>query len=122
MATEQQRLLKRGRKLKGASPEQRHRVRIAAKRARYAAEFFASLYPARRVRPYVAALMALQRGLGSLNDGDVALRLLDDLSEGQDGLQDGAALVRAYLAGRGPYSEPEVRRLWKNLPPLDKPD
>src|SRR4051812_38842360 len=39
---DQQRLHKRGRKLPQASAEARHRVRIAAKKTRYAAEFFGS--------------------------------------------------------------------------------
>ena len=43
-----------------ATPEARHRVRIAAKKLRYAAEFFSALYPKKRVAPYLAGLEELQ--------------------------------------------------------------
>ncbi len=95
---EQQRLHRRARKLKDFSVERMHRVRIAAKRARYAAEFFASLFPGKQVRPYVQALKGVQDELGWFNDAVVASRLLDEAC-GQDGkLREGAALVRGYLA------------------------
>ena len=65
-------LKKRGKQLRGGAPEARHRVRIAAKKVRYATEFFESLYPAKRVRPFVEALTTLQDALGWLNDAAVA--------------------------------------------------
>jgi triphosphatase len=50
----------------------RHRLRILAKKLRYAAEFFASLFPgkqsAQRRDKFLAALERLQHGLGDLND------------------------------------------------------
>ena len=118
---ERERLLKRGSKLKVASPEQRHRVRIAAKRTRYAAEFFASLFPAKRIRPYVAALTSLQRELGYLNDAAVGARLLDDLCAGDDGLREEAALVRGYLAAGAEQGALRLRRVWKQLAPVPAP-
>ncbi len=118
---EQQRLLKRGAKLQGASAEQRHRVRIAAKRARYAAEFFTSLYPKRQVRPYVAALAALQEHLGSMNDGAVADRLVRALADADAGVREGAALLRGYLSASGKQGLPLVRKAWKTLAPLEPP-
>ena len=51
--------------------EELHELRIAAKKLRYAADFFRSLYPRRRVRRYVAALAAVQDCLGAINDGAV---------------------------------------------------
>ncbi len=63
---------KRGRRLDRLSPEERHRVRIAAKKLRYGAEFFASLYSGRKAgrrhAAFVKALSGLQDGLGALND------------------------------------------------------
>jgi len=56
-----------------------HRVRIEAKKLRYAAEFFASLYVSdkaqRRHRRFVAALETLQETLGASNDLVVGKRL-----------------------------------------------
>lgn len=118
---EQQRLQRRARKLKDADPDRRHRVRIAAKRTRYAAEFFASLYPGKRVRPYVQALAGVQDALGRLNDASVAARLLDDLAGDDPALREGAAMVRAYLAACGAQGVRSVRKRWKQFKPLAPP-
>lgn len=118
---EQQRLLRRGRKLKDADPGRRHRVRVAAKRARYAAEFFASLYPGKRVRPYVQALASVQDELGWLNDAAVASRLLDDLDDDDPALREGVAMVRGYLAACGEPALRSVRKRWQQFKPLAPP-
>lgn len=115
---EQQRLLKRGARLKGATPDQRHRIRIAAKRTRYAAEFFASLYPGKRVRPYVAALSALQSELGTMNDAAVARQLLAGLCGADPALREGAALVCGYLAAGTEPGERQARKLLKAIAPM----
>ena len=118
---ERDRLLKRGKQLKSATPEERHRVRIASKRTRYAAEFFASLYPGKQMRPYVAAISALQHELGAMNDATIGRRLLDELCEGCDGLRAEAALVRGYLAAGNAQGVARLRRVWKKLVSLDAP-
>lgn len=51
--------------------EELHELRIAAKKLRYAADFFRSLYPKKRVRRYIAALADVQDCLGAINDGAV---------------------------------------------------
>lgn len=76
----------------------RHRTRIAAKKARYAAEFFQDLLPARQVKPYVGRLAKLQDRLGMLNDYAVADRLLDELKGGNARVAREAAYARGYLA------------------------
>lgn len=58
--------------------EARHRLRIVAKRQRYAAEFFAELLDGRRAERYIAALRALQDALGQARDLGVACTLLTD--------------------------------------------
>lgn len=114
---EHRRLLKRGRKLKERGIDQLHRVRIGAKRARYAAEFFASLLPGKQVRPYVQALRNLQDELGWFNDAAVGARLLDQTCEQNDSLREGAALVRGYLAALREHSEGRARKLWRKFSP-----
>ncbi|WP_336488358.1 CHAD domain-containing protein [Methylobacterium nigriterrae] len=63
---------RRGRDLDVLSPVDRHQVRIAAKKLRYGAEFFAGLYPAKKAVKrhvtFVKALSELQDHLGALND------------------------------------------------------
>ena len=52
----------------------RHRVRVAAKKLRYAAEFFAPLFRHAGAKAYVDALSKLQGTLGHLNDMAAAAR------------------------------------------------
>lgn len=65
-------LRRRGRHLAEIDDEARHETRKAAKKLRYAVDFFAALYPQdrerRRRRRFVKAVERLQEGLGSLND------------------------------------------------------
>ncbi len=75
-------LSKRGKRLQELDAAGRHRLRIAAKKLRYATEFFAALYPRRRVRPYVQSLAAMQDVLGGLNDAATLLRLLPEATAG----------------------------------------
>ena len=65
-------MLERGKRPADLDDHRRHRARIAAKKVRYAIEFFASLYPRRAVRHYVDALTELQDDLGWPNDAVVA--------------------------------------------------
>jgi inorganic triphosphatase YgiF len=58
-----------------------HRLRILAKKMRYAAEAFECLYRAKPVKKYVSALSAIQDCLGSLNDAFVGRQLLSGLAQ-----------------------------------------
>jgi len=75
-------LKKRGKRLQELDAAGRHRLRIAAKKLRYSAEFFAALFPKRRVRLYVQSLAAMQEVLGGLNDAATLLRLLPEALAG----------------------------------------
>ena len=48
--------------------DQRHQLRIDAKKLRYLAEFFSGLYPSQATRRYLRRLAAVQSALGDLND------------------------------------------------------
>lgn len=74
-------LQKRGKDLINMSPEIRHAARIAAKKLRYAAEFFSSLYTTKKSRPYILSLSQLQDSLGVLNDITTTDKLLHQLIE-----------------------------------------
>jgi inorganic triphosphatase YgiF len=73
------RLLKHGRGLAELGDEARHRVRIDAKKLRYAAEGFQSLFPRQATARFIERLKALQDELGALNDLATAEILLSDL-------------------------------------------
>jgi inorganic triphosphatase YgiF len=72
LAVLRRKVKRRGRDLVAASDEERHDVRKDAKRLRYAAEFFGSVFTEgkqrRRHRRFVTALGGLQDQLGALND------------------------------------------------------
>jgi len=78
------------------TPEERHAVRIDAKRLRYAVDGFASLFKQKRVERYLAELADLQDVLGTSNDAATAARLLAGLNPSPDF----AAFARGYLAAR----------------------
>jgi inorganic triphosphatase YgiF len=72
-------ILKKARRLVEMQPAERHKLRIRAKRLRYACGFFASLYPGRAQKDFSAAARKLQDCLGALTDiafsRDLALRI-----------------------------------------------
>lgn len=80
------RVRRRGAELGALDADSEHQLRIDIKKLRYAAEFLASLYPAKaeaaRSRNFIAALKELQERLGVANDyrlaNAVAARLAPD--------------------------------------------
>ena len=68
------------------SPGQRHRLRIAVKKLRYAAEFLAGLYDPAAVRGFVEPLRRLQDDLGNANDVEVGQQIVAALAvQGETG-------------------------------------
>lgn len=80
LEAQRRQLRRRGKGLAKLGDRRRHRARIAAKKLRYASEFFASLYDgpkeSRRRQRFLGALEALQDHLGALNDLIVGPQLL----------------------------------------------
>jgi triphosphatase len=99
-------IVQTGARLSQIDPQRRHKLRIRAKKLRYASEFFADAFPgkgaARRHKDFVAALAKLQHTLGDLNDIAVheALteRIIDEEAAG-DRRRRGRA-KKAFAAGR----------------------
>jgi triphosphatase len=77
--------------------EERHRLRIEAKRLRYGTDALASLFEPRRATRYLDALSRLQDALGRSNDAATAMRLLQALDppEPLAGYARGVFAVRA---------------------------
>ena len=106
-------LRKRGKRLQELDAAARHRLRIAAKKLRYAAEFFAALYPKRRVRPYVESLAAVQDVLGSLNDAATLLRLLEEALAGARARDARVAgMIQGWSAASTHLQLDALRRVW----------
>lgn len=97
---------KHGKHLRKLSPRRRHKLRIQAKKVRYAAEFFAAAFCGKKAdkrrATFIAALEKLQAALGELND----ITVHEDLSAGlaQDGMSNGSTRKvrprKAFAAGR----------------------
>ncbi|MGH8809417.1 MAG: CHAD domain-containing protein [Noviherbaspirillum sp.] len=121
LVQDQRKLLKRGKRLRGADAPARHKLRIAAKKTRYATEYFQSLYPAKRVRRYVGALSALQDELGWLNDATVADGLLQELQQMQIALAADAGFARGYLRSDAQREDRQLLKLWKRFTPIRLP-
>ncbi|HVA35367.1 MAG TPA: CHAD domain-containing protein [Stellaceae bacterium] len=95
----------------------RHRLRIALKKMRYAADSFASIYPTKSVRRYAKRLETLQDGLGLRNDIASTERLLRTLIQRRpsQALVRGAALVSGWSAHVALECEPELQKGLKRL-------
>jgi triphosphatase len=108
-------LLAPGEDLTALTAEELHGVRIQAKRLRYAAEFFAPLYPARETRRFLRRVTAMQERLGHLNDGAVAAGLLAELggNTGERGYAVG--VVRGFVAAGMRGTRAKSDRTWRKL-------
>jgi triphosphatase len=106
-------LLAKGAALEHATDEERHAVRIAAKKLRYAAEFFSPPEPRKRNRAYLKALARLQDALGHWHDAVVAARLAAEVTRSADDPTLGA--VRGWVAAKISDLEPEIAAAWEHF-------
>jgi CHAD domain-containing protein len=98
--------------------EDRHKLRIRIKKLRYAAEFFSSLYPQKKVKPYLKELSRLQDVFGYLNDVATAERLLAEVTGGSfhpKPLLRAEGLVLGWHGYAADDAWPKVKKRWKKL-------
>jgi len=116
-------VLRRGRKFRSLDAEQLHRLRIAVKKLRYAAEFLRpALAPSALARAqakaYIDATARLQGALGALNDRTVAQHMVADLAMAARPNED-VALILDALARQASGGEKRRRRkleeAWKSF-------
>ena len=112
LARRQRKLLQEGSHLPQAPPEQCHAARIAAKKLRYASEFFAAPFPRKRARTYRAVLTRLQDTLGAQNDAFVALRLAREIA-GADSVA--AATLLGFAAAQAMRASGELATAWSEF-------
>ena len=106
---------RRGRRFKTLTAEQRHALRIATKKLRYAAEFFSGVYSRKVTRPYIQKLSQLQNVLGTLNDQVVAQRLLAQIA-GDDRLQDHASgVINGWSTCQSSHQLAVMAQAWKRF-------
>ena len=108
------RAAKRGRNLVALPDAERHQVRIALKKIRYAAEFFGVLFGAgREFRAYVQTLARL-RLLGIHNDAASVERILNALPEAQDPkVARAAGIVMGWCGRDAEVVDAELKKAWK---------
>jgi CHAD domain-containing protein len=116
------RVKRKGRHFRKMTEQDRHRLRIAGKKLRYASEFFTALFPGRKAgrrrEDLLSALEDLQTELGELNDMVVGRALLAEL-----GVTDAGTLlpsassrhVRKLLDRAGDCHERlvDAKRFWR---------
>jgi triphosphatase len=108
----QRKLLQRGAPLPEAPADERHAARIAAKKLRYATEFFADLFSGRRARAYRKALSHLQDVLGVLNDATVAARLAREIA---GPVSPAAAMLQGWAAAQSTLPIDDLERAWRDF-------
>ena len=112
------RLDKRAGRMDEADAHSVHATRIAAKRVRYALEFFHALYPEKPARKYLKAVAAIQSSLGRHNDLVVAEGLLQQMAAQHPDTADVVGFARGYLQALQalqPVDLDAVRRSLKGL-------
>lgn len=102
------RLRKRVRQLDLRDPACLHMVRIAAKKERYAREFFAAVRKDDSAR--LQWLTRMQNELGELNDAAIAHGLLEQLKQHAPHAMAALAYMEGVLAGRLESAQPRARK------------
>lgn len=106
---------RRGRQLQALTVEQRHVLRIAAKKLRYAAEFFSGLYPDKATKRYIQALSQLQDEFGALNDQAVAGQLLLQIGGGGRLRDRATGVIIGWCACKTGLQLAGMARAWKRF-------
>lgn len=102
------------------APHMQHQLRKAAKKSRYAGEFFKSLFPAKRLQPYLKTLTAFQAVSGRMNDASVAMGLLHSLGEERAYLAQAADFSNGYLTIHRESDAGKLGKFYKRLATLSQ--
>ncbi|MFO1237556.1 MAG: CHAD domain-containing protein [Alphaproteobacteria bacterium] len=97
--------------------EARHELRLALKKLRYAADFFAALFPRKATKKGLKVLAALQDALGGFNDAAsvdaiLARAVAAAPAARRAPLERAALFVSGWAAHRGALAWQEARRCW----------
>ncbi|MGA9794820.1 MAG: CHAD domain-containing protein [Rhizomicrobium sp.] len=107
---------KRAKHLKTMSAKKRHKLRIALKKLRYTADFFAPLYGEEAPKNFRKSLSKMQDVLGSLNDVAVARDTLEKLAHGEDdALSFAAGMIYGWHLDRAGHVWKGAKKRWKKL-------
>jgi triphosphatase len=112
------RVIRRGDNFDDLDVPELHAVRLAAKRLRYATEFFATIFAPKLAARFIRRLSLLQEHLGYLNDAAVAASLLAELGPitGTRGYAIG--VVRGFMTAEVAHDRRRLIRAWKRFQKL----
>ncbi|MCC6918287.1 MAG: CHAD domain-containing protein [Alphaproteobacteria bacterium] len=96
---------------------QRHELRLALKKLRYAADFFAGLFPHKAAKAGIAALAALQDDLGGFNDAASTSAILDAAvaatpEKGRAPVERAALFLKGWASLRADLAWGHARQSW----------
>ena len=113
---------KKGRKLGELSAVELHRLRIAIKKFRYAADFFASLYEPGAARQALERLSRLQDVLGAMNDAATVANLMAVGFKGARGRRvlEAKGILLGWSRGRAATLKRELKSAWKEFRSAEK--
>jgi len=104
----------RGRKLPERSAAELHRLRIAVKKLRYSALYFAMLFESRKAPDMLDVLGTLQEDLGAINDAEMLRRHFDSVLAGKRrDVQEARGIALGWARSRVHGLRREVGRTWK---------
>jgi CHAD domain-containing protein len=115
------RVKKRAKVAKNEEEGDLHRLRIALKKLRYTAEFFAPLYPRRDVSRYLREVRGLQNHLGDLNDvanvrGVVGGLLRDKGKKDEDGaMRYAAGAMVGWYSAQVPHAVKQALKRYRKF-------
>jgi inorganic triphosphatase YgiF len=116
LARRHKQLRKRAHNLTKLGSNERHALRIAAKRLRYTTEFFESLFGGGALDRFLRRSGGLQKALGALNDLATTRRLMLELADaGNAETQRTLALCTGWCVGVEEASSAELARSWKSV-------
>jgi triphosphatase len=109
------RLLRHGEDLTPLPVAELHKLRIEAKRLRYAGEMFAPLFGRKKAKRFLSALAAVQEELGHLNDIAVAAGLLAEIAApGEDGAF-AAGVAEGWIAAKADGAREAAFAAWETF-------
>ena len=116
------RVRKLGRRLDERSNAELHRLRIAVKNFRYAADFYSGLYAAEPVREALRRLSRLQDVLGAINDAATAADLVEKGCSGTRGrnMIETRGILLGWNRGRAATLKGNLASAWKAFRDADK--
>ncbi|HET9112548.1 MAG TPA: CHAD domain-containing protein [Burkholderiales bacterium] len=103
---------RRGKNFKTLPADKLHALRIAGKKLRYAAEFFAPIYRGRDARTYLEAMSILQDALGAVNDAVTTGLLLNEFSVAD---AEASSLIKGWIACRTGQHVAGLASQWKRF-------